>query len=65
MALFTLRRNDSNSPMIQTKERSTDRNLSEEALEVFQDAISPEWLLKVVKWTSVVFFAFVIFAFAA
>ena len=50
--------------MFHTQEKTVERNLGREALDVFQGAISPNWLLKVILGTSLVFTALVVVAYS-
>lgn len=50
--------------MIHTKEAASDQSLGREAIEIVQEAISPDWLAKVIKGTSAVLFVLIALAFA-
>lgn len=50
--------------MIHTKETPIEENLDQAAIEIFQDAISPSWLLQLIKVTGVALVVLVVLAFA-
>ena len=50
--------------MLRIKDTSPEQNLGREAADIFQEAISPDWLAKLIKGTSIVLFIFVVIAFA-
>ena len=50
--------------MIHTEQKSSEYGLGREAADVFQEAINPNWLMKVIKITSAMLVVLVILAIA-